>query len=145
MPGIYITEPMKEMNGIVKVGTVTDRDSADARLQSLWDKHYYPSSIKDVRKQKVIAIKKDHPSYKILNKKCRAFEEMVKNLFSDKKVKVMNDAHLRIVNQDNETVGHYDRTILNNGGSDFLLLNEKELKQLDILFDNTAGELEKYL
>jgi NhaP-type Na+/H+ and K+/H+ antiporter len=70
---------------------------------------------------------------------------MVKNFFVDKKVKVMNDAHLRIVNMNNETVGHYDRTILNNGGSDFLLLNEKELKKLDILFDHTAGELEKYL
>jgi hypothetical protein len=145
MPGIYITQPMREMNNIIKVGTVTDRDSADGRLQSLWDKHYYPLSIKDIRKQKVIPVKKGHPSYKILNKKCRDFEKMVKNFFVDKKVKVMNDAHLRIVNMNNETVGHYDRTILNNGGSDFLLLNEKELKKLDILFDHTAGELENYL
>ena len=84
-------------------------------------------------------IKKGHPLYKFLDKKCRDFEDMVKGFFKNNTVDVINDAHLRIVNKDDETLGHFDRSILNNGGSDFLLLNKKQLKQLDILFDETTG------
>ena len=152
MPGIYITQPLKEMKNIVKVGTIKDRDSAIKRLKSLFEKHYYPVGIKDIRKEKVFnydkegnRIKKGHPLYKILDKKCRDFEDMVKGFFKNNTVDVINDAHLRIVNKDDETLGHFDRSILNNGGSDFLLLNKKQLKQLDILFDETTGELEKYI
>jgi len=151
MPGIYVTQPLPEMRNVIKVGTLTDRSTALARLKSLWEKHYYPNSIKNVRKEKVFfdkdgkQIKKGHPLYKFLNKKCKEFEEKVKENFNSKTVDIINDAHLRIVNKDNETLGHFDRSILNNGGSDFLLLNKKELKELDMLFDETVGELESYI
>tara|TARA_B100001094_G_C17753102_1_gene586758 strand:+ start:146 stop:616 length:471 start_codon:yes stop_codon:yes gene_type:complete len=151
MPGIYLTKEIKELGGVLKLGTLRGREDPAERLKSLIQKHYYPNSIKEIENSYVIAYDKQgnridnkHPLFKLLNSKCIEFETNLKSKYRDKQIRIVNHAHLTARDKDGILVGSYEKSILNNGGSDFLKLDKKEIKEVNVEIENFKGEFERY-
>jgi hypothetical protein len=151
MPGTYLTNKIKELGDIVKLGTLRGREDPIERLKSLIQKHYYPDSIKQLKNSYVIAYDKKgnridnkHPLFKLLNSKCIEFENKIKKKYNDKLVRIVNHAHLTARDKDGIIVGSFNKSILNNGGSDFLKLDDNELEEVNKEIEIFKGEFEKY-
>ena len=121
----YISEAVPELGGLYKFGICYGRDKTYDRFYSMWSKHDYP----------MLSVKKEIvPELREWEKKLKAELQKFKNVVYRKK-------HIYTIIGE-RTYNHIgDKDGAANGGTEFFLLNKKQVKYIMESLDELYNRL----
>ena len=131
MATAYISEPVRELGGLVKFGICYGRDNTHDRFYSMWSKHDYP--MLSVKKE-IVLPENFVPELREWEKKLKAELQKFKNVVYRKK-------HIYTIIGE-RTYNHIgDKDGAANGGTEFFLLNKKQVKYIMESLDELYNRL----
>ena len=127
----YISEAVPELGGLYKFGICYGRDKTYYRFYSMWSKHDYP--MLSVKKE-IVLPENFVPELRELEKKLKAELQKFKNVVYRKK-------HIYTIIGE-RTYNHIgDKDGAANGGTEFFLLNKKQVKYIMESLDELYNRL----
>ena len=125
----YITKPIKELGGVIKIGICDKREDPRDRFYSMKSKHDYP----DLQVLKEVYIGKDFLP------QLRFWENALKHKFKSKQNKVFRKKHIYTIVGERTYDYIWEEDTPANGGTEFYLLDNDDIK--DVL--DSMNNLEK--
>ena len=131
MATAYISEPVKELGGLVKFGICYGRDNTHDRFYSMWSKHDYP--LLKVRKE-IVVDNKFVPQLRKWEKHLKLFYAKNKNIVFRKK-----HIYTIICERTYNFIGEKDGAA--NGGTEFHLLNMNQIMEIEESLERLYNEI----
>ena len=134
MATAYISEPVRELGGLVKFGICYGRDNTHDRFYSMWSKHDYP----------MLSVKKEIVLPEHFVPELREWEKELKVQLKKFKNVVFRKKHIYTIigERTYNHIGEKDGAA--NGGTEFFLLNKKQveyiMESLDKLYNRLMND-----
>ena len=131
MATAYISEPVRELGGLVKFGICYGRDKTYDRFYSMWSKHDYP--LLKVRKEIVVDNK--------FVPQLRKWEKYLKLFYAKNKNIVFRKKHIYTIigERTYNFIGEKDGAA--NGGTEFHLLNMNQIMEVEESLERLYNQL----
>ena len=131
MATAYISEPVRELGGLVKFGICYGRDNTHDRFYSMWSKHDYP--LLKVRKEIVVDNK--------FVPQLRKWEKYLKLFYAKNKNIVFRKKHIYTIigERTYDFIGEKDGAA--NGGTEFHMLNMNQIMEVEESLERLYNQL----